>query len=240
MKQTLLSLVAMLGISSFMFAQISISYDGNDYTNGEISLPAGSGTISLDVVFTNNSGSQKVWTIQRDRVNQQSGWSDYMCWGHETDPFGGSCYSSSQMDQTSWTTPDNVTLEDSEAGKAKIYVTTSDPDMGPGTYRYTVVENGQLLDYVDVTFTKTAEVEELNPTVSLAPNPASDYIKVSLANADKATVKIIDVLGNVVLKNTSMNATKYINTSSFRNGVYFVIVEAEGVDPINKKVIVRH
>ena len=47
-------------------------------------------------------------------------------------------------------------------------------------------------------------------------------------------------LGNVVLKETVMGSSKTINTSSFRNGVYFVRVEADNQRTINRKLIIRH
>ena len=50
----------------------------------------------------------------------------------------------------------------------------------------------------------------------------------------------VDVLGNVVLNETSFNQTKKIDVSNFRNGIYFVKVESEGSKAITRKVVVRH
>jgi hypothetical protein len=75
--------------------------------------------------------------------------------------------------------------------------------------------------------------------VNVAPNPATDYVKVTAEGVESATVKMIDVLGNVILKET-IKGSKTIDVSEFRNGIYFVIIEAEGVKTINRKVIVRH
>ena len=64
-------------------------------------------------------------------------------------------------------------------------------------------------------------------------------IKVNAEGIENTSVKMIDVLGNEIMKG-SFKGTKTIDVSEFRNGIYFIIVEAPGAKTINKKVIVRH
>ncbi len=243
MKPILLSLVTSIAIAGSSLGQVAAIIGGVDYTDGQINFSIGTETIYLEILFENNTGTDAAWTLTRERINEKTSWSDYLCWGHASDPTGGSCYPSSTMDFTIWSTPGSLDILDGETAKAGVFIDTEDPDMGVSTYRYTLVQGGQSVAFVDVVISKTTSVEEQeSPSVRIAPNPASDYINVTLSNTDNATatVKVVDVLGNVVMKEFAMSTSKQINTSRFRNGVYFVIVEAEGIDPINKKVIVRH
>ena len=122
------------------------------------------------------------------------------------------------------------------------YITPADPGYGVVTYRYEVFDGTTLDAYVEVVVTKTASINEIKPVlaVSVAPNPASSNLKVTATGANGAKVKMVDVLGNVVLFETVVGTSKNINVANFRNGIYFVIVEAEGAKRVSRKVIVRH
>jgi hypothetical protein len=61
-----------------------------------------------------------------------------------------------------------------------------------------------------------------------------------LLGIETASVRIVDVLGNVLLKESTINGSKRLDVSNFRNGVYFVIVESHGTKSITRKVIVKH
>jgi hypothetical protein len=52
-------------------------------------------------------------------------------------------------------------------------------------------------------------------------------------------MRIVDVLGNVVSKET-ITGTKKIDLSNFRNGVYFITIETSNGKTINRKLIVKH
>jgi hypothetical protein len=60
-----------------------------------------------------------------------------------------------------------------------------------------------------------------------------------LNNADNGTIRIVDVLGNVVTKE-SITGTKKIDLSNYRNGVYFITIETSNGKTINRKLIVKH
>ena len=65
-------------------------------------------------------------------------------------------------------------------------------------------------------------------------------VKIALDGIDNSSVKIVDVLGNVVYNESINNGTKNIDVSNFKNGVYFVLVEASGIKSFNRKLIIRH
>jgi hypothetical protein len=60
-----------------------------------------------------------------------------------------------------------------------------------------------------------------------------------LNNTEKGLVRVIDLLGNVIYSESIFTSSK-INTSDFKNGVYFVTIESEGVKLSSRKLVVRH
>lgn len=251
MKRTLLAFCATFGLATLTFAQdgIEIYVDGGmtDYSSGNGVYQTGpepGGEAVADIHVENHTGTTKDWVVTRYRINEQASWTDYLCWGHETDGTGGTCFSAALMPTNPWTTPGatSVVVNDQEAGVIAAHIT---PDIAaPATviYRYYVSTDGQTYeDSVDIEVSFSASLEDIAPqlSVSVAPNPASDNITVKAGGVDQAVVKVVDVLGNVVLKE-NMTAVKTINVADFRNGIYFVIVEAEGAKPVSRKMIVRH
>jgi hypothetical protein len=56
---------------------------------------------------------------------------------------------------------------------------------------------------------------------------------------DNASLKMVDVLGNIVYRDVMSNS-KTIVTSNFKTGVYFVTLEQTGIKPVSRKIIIRH
>lgn len=245
MKKALLIFFSVFSFALLSNAQIEIYLNGGptDVSGTTIQIsPAGPGTIVSDFHVINNTGISKNWTIQRVRINEQASWSDYLCWGHDTDPFGGTCYAASAMDYTSWTTPASVTVGDGEGGILQSDITPDAMAPATSTYRYYIMDGGTAEDSVDVEVSFSASAPKITPqlSVSVVPNPASESFTVNTSSLDNATVKIMDVLGNVVLKETVLVESKKIDVSNFKNGIYFVIVEAPGAKTVSRKVVVRH
>jgi len=239
MKRTLLTLLTIAGFTGLSFGQVEMSVGASgDISGTQIDYTSAGSEVIVDVHVENISGSTADLTIKRERINETSGWTDYLCWGHESDQFGGVCYPASA--QNPWTTGQSVTVPSDEGGTIAIHISPVG-DNGCTVYRYSVMDGSTELAYLDISVCKTASVEEITPlTISVAPNPAKSFVKVKTNGVEGATVKMVDVLGNIVLKETVMGPSKTINTDNFRNGVYFVIVEAEGSKPVTRKLIVRH
>ncbi len=242
MKKTLLSILSIVGITAISFGQAVTIEIGNsgDISGTQVDYTSAGAEVSLYLRIQNTSGQSMDLAVKRERINPQTAWTDYVCWGHETDPFGGVCYPF--YAENPWTTPATVTVGDGEAGVISVYIQPLDPDYGCVVYRYVILDGPNALDSIDISVCKTAAIEGLKPTlaVSVAPNPANSYIQVKTTGVDVATVKMVDVLGNVVLRETIIGSSKTINVSEFRNGIYFIAVEGKGVKTINRKVIVRH
>ena len=203
--------------------------------------PEGDAYIVSDLRIENHTGTSKNWVITRTRINEKPTWTDYLCWGHETDPFGGTCYAASTMNSTTWEAPNAVQVADGEAGDLQSDIHPDPAVDGCATYRYYVHEAGQPFeDSVDIEVCFSLGIEEAPQlTIGVAPNPASEVVTVNATGVEGASIKMVDVLGNIVIKE-KMGASKTINVGEFRNGIYFIIVEAEGVKPVSRKVIIRH
>ena len=195
----------------------------------------------------NNTGTDQQWRIVRDKQSVPAGWVDQVCWPP-------TCYPTES-------TPGNIFITPSTPGNPAptvvngTYTTTNSQNAiikpliepsgtnGVALYMYYIMDNNDTyMDSVGVRYNFVLGVEENTPalSVSIAPNPANSFIKVKTNIEQGATIKVVDVLGNVVLKETVMGSSKTINTESFRNGVYFVRIEDENHRVVNRKLIVRH
>lgn len=243
MKKVLL--LAIIGtISSMSFGQLSITVEGTPQTSG-VPFEYTSAGYKQDVnaQIVNSTGASMNIVVERVIVNEIPSWVDHLCWGSSTDGgLTGQCYDSIQTSNP-YTTPDAFTIPPGDHGIFKATIIPEDPDYGCGEYRYYFLQNGSvLLDSIDIIVCKTVSVEnvELALEVSVAPNPAKSYFKVETSNVSGAKIQVVDVLGNIVLKETVMGNSKTISTANFRNGIYFVKITANKQRPVIRKVIVRH
>jgi hypothetical protein len=176
-----------------------------------------------------------------------AGWADGLCWGHATDPFGGSCYSSTQMIASLWTSPGGAAalfdILPGEHGKLKPDFNPADGVSGAGHYRYYITNTSGLtyLDSVDVIVDYVADVKPIKDPVSvtLVPNPADDYIHISVSGSESFQFKIIDAMGSTIMRD-QVSSSKKINTAEFKSGVYFISFEGQSTKPFTRKVIIRH
>jgi hypothetical protein len=209
----------------------------------------GGGVLYLHFIVTNNNTTDRQWQITRKKISVPSTWVDQVCWpptcyfpSSLADPFttpntmGNPAPTILSMTSTAVTSSGNVSAE------LKPGFDVDDLNNGFGHYRYYINENGQYIDSVDVKVNFTLGISSLkqNLSMTISPNPASDVLNVSLASLDNANLKVVDVLGNVVLNETISNGSKNVDVSSFKNGVYFVMVETPGIKPMNRKLIIRH
>jgi len=250
MKALFLSLFLSFSLIALSQDGIFIHLDGQTADiSGQIHTVAVTSGTSFDVPFdvVNNTGTSKQWRITRYKVSTPAGWADGLCWGHATDPFGGTCYSSTQMNSNPWTTPGTqtvlFTLLDGEYGKMKVSVDPEDNTYGQAHYRYYISTNGvNMLDSVDLIVDYTASIkpvvkEELNITV--APNPSTEYVNISFTGAEQMQLKMMDALGNVISKEV-LTGNRKLNVSDLNSGVYFLVFEASGSKTITRKLVVRH
>jgi hypothetical protein len=240
-----------LSISAFTFSQdgIVIHVDGqttdlSGSTHYVVAPSNASFDIPLDV--ENHSGMPRDWRVTRLRIDAPAGWTDALCWGHATDPFGGTCYTSGQMNTNPWTTPGAqtvlFTINDGEYGKLKASVDPADGVYGTAHYRYYISTNGVAYsDSIDVVVDYVAAVKPIKEEigVSIYPNPTSEYVSIQLAGMDQSSFKMMDAVGNVLLKEI-IHGNRKINVGDFNNGIYFLLFETASGRTITKKLVVRH
>ena len=241
MKKILLSIIAVTALMSSSFAQgVTIYLDG---ASTDISGTTESATLLtvdvanehlLDFIVNNETGAPQDWMITRSTLSEPASWSNYLCWGPT--PGIGNCYPVNAA--AIWSCGAEA-IPTGGAGKLQTYV--SAPSGGSATYRYYVSTDGvNFLDSIDVEVNSIASVDEKpNLTASVAPNPATSYVTIKANGVNSASVTLVDVLGNVVRKET-MSGSKTINVSEYKNGIYFLRIDAEGADAVTRKIIVRH
>lgn len=241
----------------FIFATISFAQDGIIITlegqttdiSGQTHTMTAPSNAAFDVAFhiENQTGETHQWVVTRYRVNVPNGWADGLCWGHGTDQLGGICYTSTQMNTNPWTTSSNpnflFNVLNGEYGKMKPGINPDDFVSGQAHYRYYISDAGVAAysDSVDLVVDFTAAVKPIKEelTVSIVPNPASDYINITVNGIDNASLKIVDMVGNVVYRDM-ISSTKAIVTSNFKTGVYFVTIDAPGSKSLSRKILIRH
>jgi len=109
-------------------------------------------------------------------------------------------------------------------------------------YRYYISDDGiNYSDSVDLIVEFTAAIKPVKEPVSvtIVPNPASDYINITLNGAETVTMKMVDVLGNLIFKET-VSSNKKIDVTDIKSGVYIISFEGIGVKSFSRKVIIRH
>lgn len=245
MNKILLSIGTVL-TSVLAFGQITINIEGQStdisgsthYINTSVNDEE-----IIDLLVHNNTGATQEWNITRKRIDAPTAWTDFLCWGAEGDPLGGQCYGASQMNTNPWMTPQSLFVNNNMAGLLAVHVTPAVANGLYAKYRYYVgrtVDNPQ--DSVDIVFNQAASLKKVtNPTtnVDVYPNPANDYLTVSLpSNAQEGTVKISDVLGKVVFEE-KISTNKKLSTEDFKNGVYILSFQSNG-NTYTKRFVVKH
>jgi len=236
----------LLILPSLLFAQTTINLQDSEenISGGSYEFTtSNSDAVDIPLEIKNMGTSDADWRVTRLRIDVPADWSDLICWGHSTDAFGGTCFSSSQMLGNPWTTPisSNFTVSPNEYGKLKVTINPTEGATGLGHYRYYVSNDGvNFIDSIDIKLDYSLSVQEVEPIqVSIVPNPASEFIQINLSGVVTAQMKMVDVLGSEVLNQTVMsNAT--FDISNFRNGVYIMTFNGPGSKSIVRKVIVKH
>ena len=199
----------------------------------------------IEFQIHNESTKTQPWLIKRVRLDvPQSGWDDNLCWGPQSNPLEGSCYTSSQMPDDLWITPEAANVPAQEAGLLQVYITPDAGSLDDGHYRYYVgVSAEEPADSVDIIIKREAasivDISKNSVNISLYPNPAADYLQVSSTGINQnGTIKIMDVLGKVIVQEKFTGSKKYI-VREFKNGVYIMTVATAG-KVYSKRFVVKH
>ena len=209
-----------------------------DITGTTITLSGGE-SIHETYDVNNVSGGDLDLGIERYKMSEISGSTDYVCWG--LNELSGTCYPSSAVAPNNpWTTPDTPTITDGSAAWLSIYYNANGTP-GTSTYRYYIVDDsGTRLDSFDVNYTSTVSIEEQQIDVSVYPNPAADVVNIEVnGNDNNVQVAIYNVLGEAVLTENLGNGVNTLNTSNLVGGVYFYSIKRGNKVIETKKLVIK-
>ena len=85
-------------------------------------------------------------------------------------------------------------------------------------------------------------LEELTSAqISIYPNPANDFITISIDNAiEQITIKLVDILGKEIISTFSQKSKSQLNLSGITNGIYSLkIIDSKG-NSFTKLIVVSH
>jgi hypothetical protein len=206
---------------------ISYTYSGGS------SIVNPTSTTSYTVTGTNSVGcvATAISTVvagATTTINAINSGTANLCIGNSTILYLGG-YSGPTVSTYTWSTGSNlslITISPTVTTTYTVFVTNSVGCSASGTVTQ-VVSNCSTVGI--------SEIDNGN-TISIYPNPANDFMTISLVAepADATTIYIINALGEMVLteKVTSSNTT--LNTSNLTNGIYFVKIESKNGSAIKK------
>lgn len=222
-------------------ATVAVTLSTNDLIDGQYLEPK--------FLVKNNTGEDLVLYIRRTIVDAPEQWVDELCWPPSCFPMNGEVASTpfgTNLCTVLANSSETNQLEDwvnNIAALAYIKPRISPNNfIGGAHYRYEVVEYDTDVVYftfdMDITVTMNTTTIKKDASITLAPNPATDVVTVSVPDNGNGSIQMVDVLGNVVYQ-ADFTGSRKINTAQFKNGVYFVVITANGVRS-NKKLVVRH
>ncbi|MEY3236534.1 MAG: hypothetical protein RI883_635 [Bacteroidota bacterium] len=247
MKKLILCLSAIITLSlSSVIAQsngIEIRLDGMgaDLSGTEQIINLNTGNYDAHLHVTNNTNADEAWKITRKKISVPSAWTDVLCWGEYCFTPSGDVFITPGAAPI--VTDGTELFSTGEVADLHITITPDQSSTSSALYRYYITNtSGAYVDSIDVSINYVLGVSAVKQSTSLSisPNPADENVKIALEGIENSTVKIVDVLGNVVYNESINNGTKSIDVSNFKNGVYFVLVEAPGIKSFNRKLIIRH
>ena len=77
--------------------------------------------------------------------------------------------------------------------------------------------------------------ENLDSNISFYPNPMRDKLNIEFSGTNFASLKVLDLYGNIVYKNTQHHTA--LELSHLKSGVYFVIIGFKNGNYMTKKII---
>ena len=223
---------ALLLLSTVSFGQISINCDNQtqDISGQTYNMVAPNHqAFDVSLHVNNETGSTKQWRVTRYRVSVPEGWSDFLCWGHSTDPFGGICFSSNQMNGNPWTSPASQAVQfdvnDGEYAKLKATIDADDWYSGTAHYKYYIVEGNVKVDSVDLMIQFTADVDENHTYTNcqVYPNPATSVINLK-CDEEIENICVYNLVGDKIDEQTFGNS---VVVSEFLTGFYIVVLKTK-------------
>jgi hypothetical protein len=246
MNKLILTIATFLTLGFTASAQNYAIYEGlnstTDISGTTVQVQVGSSTYEGFFFGKNLTGTPIEVKIRRVAlITPPAAVTEQVCSGPIPDPTAiGNCFDVA-TGNTNWLSPNSFIIDDANKANIEVHVSPNG-SMGMVHNRYYMEDlNGNKLDSVDLKIGNFVSIKELKPSVTFNafPNPADDILTLSVQGSAENTVKLVDVLGNVVMED-KMSTTKKIDVREFKNGVYILTVYANGALLQTRRVVVRH
>jgi hypothetical protein len=239
MVKNILSLFIVVSLFGFSFAQdhqfkLTENRGTADLTGTVVDIYISStDQIHFDLDVENVSGNSKDVVATRKIISVPSGWIDEIC-------FGTQCYSTGNSVEWRMPSGDAFPMSDGQVSTANIKIDPSSPNNAIYRYYFGTTQD-PYQDSIDLRINNVLSVKDIKRdfALSVSPNPANEFLTIKTSGVESGNLRVMDVLGNVILSE-SFTGYKSINTSSFKNGVYFVLISGNGIGITNRKVVIRH
>ncbi len=261
MKKIILNSIAFLALSFSTIAQDNIHItmektgtfplvstgDVTDYSSGHSAYVynvTSTSTINFEMDVENNTGSSKSWRVTRfNEVGTPTDWTSYICCGSNCfPPSTSNPYITPASNFTS--NPQiikTIEVANGASGFLSFHVTPN--SAGTGRYMLYLTDNDNTIkeDSIEININSSVGIKEVKqtPSFTMYPNPSNDVVTLELNNGKTGTVKIVDLVGNVIYSEAILSTSK-LNVSEFKNGIYFVTIESEGIKLSSRKLVIRH
>ena len=246
MNKLILTLASCLTLGFTASAQNYAIYEGlnstTDISGTTVQVQVGSSTYEGFFFGKNLTGTPIEVKIRRvSIVTPPAAVTEQVCSGPIPDPTGiGNCFDIA-AGNVNWLSPNSFIIDDANKAGMEVHISPNG-SMGMVHNRYFIEDlNGNKLDSLDVKIGNFASIKDVKPSVTFIayPNPADDILTLTVQGSSENTVKLVDVLGNVVLED-KLTSTKKIDMREFKNGVYILTVYSSGALMQTRRVVVRH
>lgn len=253
-KQLLLFLLA-CGSYTYTYSQSFILEHNNvDYTNDTVifydTIRQGKQRFEYKKFLIINP-TQNAMTIKVRRTEELiiPNTADALCWG-------ASCFDDQLAGTNPVWEPDDITTSngnDTLTGDFGFVVYhESNKIPGESLYKYEFydidsedqVEGILFVRVVTINAVGLNELDREKYTLNIHPNPASDFISLNYnfeRNFNALNFKLYTILGEKVYEKSILkgNGNLRISTEKFPSGIYFYLIEADGLRTASKKLVIH-
>lgn len=222
MKHILLLISSILSIAGHSQNTLKVEDKNNNDVSKTLVNVAGKST-DFELVYhfyvRNTSGSDEIVKAKRIELDVNCSTEHALCWDL-CPPATASC-SSTILNNSNTRTITAGNYDDTGVGH--LY---PKGNSGSSKYRYVFYLDSNPDDstYVDVNYDVLLTINDKSEEVfTLSPNPANDLLTLKTVNSLKFTVKLVNVLGNVVM-NEEIISDKTFDVSQYQRGIYFLTI----------------
>jgi cephalosporin-C deacetylase-like acetyl esterase len=116
------------------------------------------------------------------------------------------------------------------SSQLNTYNFTDNAPLSTSYYRLRQIDFNGAFKYSNI----VSLIRNKNKEIIIYPNPALDLLTIKMANTDNSDIKIYDILGKLVLTNSTNTNETTLNISNLAKGNYFIEIKNEQLITIKK------